>query len=76
VSEDRRLIVNNIIGINSSLVDLLEKKGGLLDQFPPPEPLLIFLSHAAALKRYWEWARILILGNPLMSNFQKALMSP
>jgi hypothetical protein len=73
VSEDRRLIVNNIIGINSSLVDLLEKKGGLLDQFPPPEPLLIFLSHAAALKRYWELGTNIDPGKSAYVKFPKGV---
>ncbi len=46
-------IVESILSINSTLVDLLVGKAGLLEQFPPPESFQEFLAHARLLQSAW-----------------------
>jgi hypothetical protein len=50
----RRLIVEEILKINSQLSDLIVGKAGLLEQVPPPESLEKFLEHARTLQVHWE----------------------
>ena len=47
-------IVEDILSINATLIDLLVGKAGLLEQFPPPDSFQAFLAHARLLQSAWD----------------------
>jgi hypothetical protein len=52
----RRLIVEEILKINSQLSDLIVGEAGLLERVPPPESFEKFLEHARTLQVHWSEA--------------------
>jgi hypothetical protein len=47
-------IVEEILSIDASVVDLLVAKAGLLEKFPPPDSFQQFLPYARLLQSAWD----------------------